>query len=272
MEVGLPTSVAERLSARQRYGARAALFALAVVLVTVPFGLLLEQVTDHGELVRWDSALARWLNSRVHHRPVVVDALQVVSFLGQPIFLALVIGGPVIWLARRRRWHLAAYLLVTSLVGGTVDSAVKVLVGRPRPVVEDPVATARGMSFPSGHSMSSTVCYGALLLVFAPLLNRRHRMTALAATVALVLAIGFSRLALGVHFLTDVVGGYVLGGAWLVASTAAFEIWRDERGLHPTTALVEGVEPEEVVDLLDGDPGPGGPGSDAENHPVGSGG
>jgi undecaprenyl-diphosphatase len=61
----------------------------------------------------------------------------------------------------------------------------------------------------------------------------------------LVLAIGISRLALGLHFVSDVLAGYVLGIAWLAASVAAFEIWRQDRGLRPTRPLEERVEPEE---------------------------
>jgi undecaprenyl-diphosphatase len=72
----------------------------------------------------------------------------------------------------------------------------------------------------------------------------------LAGAVLLVAAICFSRLALGVHFITDVVGGVVLGLAWLAASTAAFSIWRVERG-RPPVQVKEGVEPE-AADLVEG--------------------
>jgi undecaprenyl-diphosphatase len=67
--------------------------------------------------------------------------------------------------------------------------------------------------------------------------------------VVLVLAIGFSRLALGVHYISDVVGGYVLGLAWLAASTAAFSTWRVERG-KPPVDVGEGLEPEAAEDLV----------------------
>jgi undecaprenyl-diphosphatase len=63
-------------------------------------------------------------------------------------------------------------------------------------------------------------------------------------TASLVLAIGASRLLLGVHFLSDVLAGFVLGLAWLIGATAAFEIWRVERGRPRTHPLEEGVEPE----------------------------
>ena len=146
------------------------------------------------------------------------------------------VGWPSTWWSRRCR-------------GGLVDSAVKILVDRPRPEVDHPVHTAFGKSFPSGHSMSSTICYGALLLVFLAVLHRRWRPPAIAATVLLVLAIGSSRLLLGVHFLSDVLGGYALGLAWLVGATALFEVWRVEEGRRPSAPLEEGVEPEAAAAL-----------------------
>jgi undecaprenyl-diphosphatase len=115
--------------------------------------------------------------------------------------------------------------------------------------VDHPIATAMGKSFPSGHAMSSTITYGAVFLALVPALSPRGRRVALAVTIALVLAIGCSRLLLGVHFLSDVIGGYVLGLAWLAASTAAFEVWRTERGEPAAEPLTEGVEPEAGADL-----------------------
>ena len=98
--------------------------------------------------------------------------------------------------------------------------------------------------------MAATVCYGALFLVFVPLLAPAWRRVVLGLYFVLVLAIGLSRLALGLHYVSDVVGGYVLGLAWLAASVAAFEIWRQERGRRKTKPLEEGVEPEESRDLV----------------------
>jgi len=145
------------------------------------------------------------------------------------------------------------FIVVTALAGSLLDTVVKVAVDRPRPFLVDPVASARGKSFPSGHAMSSTVVYGSVLLAFLPSVARRWRWLVIGATATLVVAIGFTRLALGVHFLSDVVGGIVLGLAWLAMSTAAFSIWRVERGRRPVRP-VEGLEPEAAPDL----PGPNG--------------
>lgn len=249
MKALLPDAVRRRFDPAGRYGLRVTLFAIAVILVAVPFGFLLEQVLGHGPMLRYDKGLAdtahRWV---LHGGRPAVDVLLVISWLGRPPLLALLVTVAAVYCLRRGRRRLAIYLAVTAIVGGLVDSVVKILVNRPRPELQNPVAHAFGKSFPSGHAMSSTVVYGALLLVFLPAFPRRARPWAIGGTVGLVLVIASSRIALGVHFLSDVLGGIVLGAAWLAASTAAFTIWRTERGRRPKP-VTEGVEPEAGRDL-----------------------
>ena len=246
MQHGLPESIATKLGPLGRYELRIVLYAIALALVGIPFGFLLHQVTTDGPLTALDDSAARWLHVRVQGEDGAIAFLQFVSFLGKPIFLLFAIGIPGAWILYHGGRKLAIFLAVTCLGGGLVDTIVKVVVGRPRPVVEQPIVEAFGNSFPSGHSMASVVCYGALLLVFMPLMSNRVRNLAIGAYALLVIAIGFSRLMLGVHFISDVLGGYVLGVAWLAASVAAFEIWREERGKRHTHLTDEGVEPEEA--------------------------
>ncbi|MGH9177308.1 MAG: phosphatase PAP2 family protein [Acidimicrobiales bacterium] len=229
---------------------RLTLFAAAVVLVAVPFGLLLDQVVRDGPLTDVDTWAANHVHDWVRRSPGLVDLLQVVTFAGSPVFLTLAAGVVVVHTLRRRLWRLAVFVVATSLAGGLIDTAVKEAVDRERPSLDAPVATARGKSFPSGHAMSSTVVYGALLLTMLPAVPRHRRRPLLLATVALVAVIGATRLALGVHYITDVLGGFVLGLAWLAAATAAFSTWRVERGRPPVEEpAVEGVEPEAASDL-----------------------
>jgi len=198
-------------------------------------------------MVKVDTWAANTLHGYVRGSDALVSLLQVISFTGKPIFFVIVCVPLGVVLLRRGQPKLVLFLATTVIVGGLVDTWVKLAVNRDRPSLEDPVATAFGKSFPSGHSMMSLVTYGALLLIFVPVI-RRQRL-AIAVVAAWVLAIGVSRLALGVHFISDVAGGFVLGAAWLALSTAAFEIWRVDRGQQPTKPLEEGVEPEAEPDL-----------------------
>jgi membrane-associated phospholipid phosphatase len=232
-----------------RYERRSVLLAGALLLVGIPFGLLVHQVVEDGPLTSLDERSARWLHERVADHDVVVPLMRAVTWLGSSAFLVVVMGIAALWLLRRGQRRLALFVVVVALGGGAVSSLVKLAVGRPRPVLDEPLATAFGKSFPSGHSMSSLVCFGALLVVFLPFVARRWRRLAVVGTGLLVLAIGLSRLVLGVHYLSDVLGGYVLGGAWLAGSVALFETWREERGRAPTAPLTEGIEPEVAAEV-----------------------
>ena len=161
-----------------------------------------------------------WLVERVHEalrdHPAVVDVLRVVTALGKPQALATSSIVVAALLLLRRHPRAAAFVLVAVLGSGAVNVGMKDVVGRARPVLADPVASASGASFPSGHAMTSAAAYG-VLVVLAPA-SRRRPVLVIAAV--LVLAIGLTRIALGVHWPTDVVGGWVFGLAWLAACAA----------------------------------------------------
>jgi len=243
MKAGLPGFLSHRFDPAGRYGLRVTLFAIAALLVMVPFSYLLVQVTSEGPLTETDTAVAEALHESVRGSPTLIAVSHVVSFIGSPVWFYVIVGASAWWFWRRNDRRIAIFLVVTSLAGGAVDTVVKVLVNRPRPEVEDPITHAFGKSFPSGHAMSSTVVYGALLLAFIPFISKRVRPWAIAGYVVLVVLVSASRLSLGVHFVSDVVGGVVLGAAWLAIAVAAFSIWRREIG-KPPVDVMEGVEPE----------------------------
>lgn len=244
MRRGLPSSVLRRTDPVERYGLRLTLAVIAIVLVAVPFSYLLFQVLLEGPLTRVDGDVANRLNDAVRGHDLVITTLETISWLGRPPILILVTVASVIYTWRHGAHRLTLFLIATTIGGAVMSTAIKLLVNRPRPAVDHPIVTALGKSFPSGHALSSSVVYGAVLLTFLPVLDGRVRHAVVGATVSLVLAIGASRVLLGVHFMSDVAGGYVLGLAWLAAATAIFEIWRVERGRRPSHPLDEGVEPE----------------------------
>jgi undecaprenyl-diphosphatase len=235
-------------ASRTRFGARAVLAFLSLALVAVPFSLLLFLVEDRWRpLLRVDGGARDSLHEFAVEHEWFVTAMKTVSFFGSsriyvPLFTAI-----VVWLALRRLPRLALFVAATMLGSWALNATVKVLVDRARPVLPDPVAHAGGMSFPSGHAQSAFVAASVLLLVFLPVLHGR-RPVALAGAVVWVLLVGFSRVALGVHFVSDVLAAYVLGAAWVGLMTAAFGAWRRERGLPPVE-LSEGLEPEHAQRL-----------------------
>ena len=243
MNKGLPDWAQRRLDPTQRYGLRLTLLGLAAVLVAVPFSFLLLQVIDSGPLTEIDRDIAQAVYDVTHDSPILIGISHVLSFLGVPPWFYLTIGGSAYWFYKKGFWRVALFMVATPLIGGVISSAVKILVDRPRPVFDDPIHEAFGKSFPSGHAMSATVGYGTMLIAFLPFIPRKWRPRAIAGYVVLVLLIAASRLGLGVHFLSDVLGGIVLGAAWLSVSVALFRLWRREQR-KPTRDVIEGAEPE----------------------------
>jgi undecaprenyl-diphosphatase len=219
--------------------AAAALFAALRVLVRL-------QSADH-------SAAAN-LNHLIAGHKMLVTAVKTITWLGSDGVLWTVIGAAVIVLAIRRQWRLAAYLLVTGAGALVLDPVLKSLVGRLRPVVAHPIAYGTGDSFPSGHALGSIVCYGAILLVFLPAARGRWRPTLITAIGALVALIGISRILLGVHYLSDVVGAWALGITWLGLTAFAFELTRSAAGQPVTNPVTEGLAPEARADLTPAQP------------------
>jgi undecaprenyl-diphosphatase len=219
--------------------AAAAVFAVLLILVRLQW-LPLESV-DHGA--------AASLNRLVAGDHALVTVVEAVTLLGSTAVLSVVVGAAAVGLALRQRWRLAFYLVVTGAGALVLDSVIKSLVGRLRPVVAHPIAYGAGNSFPSGHSLDSIVCYGAVLLVFLPAARDRWRPAFIAVVATLVGLIGISRVLLGVHYLSDVLGGWALGIAWLGATALAFELARRSAGQPVTEPLTEGLEPEARADL-----------------------
>lgn len=237
-----------RLDPEARLGLRLTLSLLAVGLVVVPFLLLVLLIEDNWSPLRHlDRGAARALNNAVWNHPAVVDVLKAVSTVFGPTTFRIVALLLAMALMARRRYRLALFVVAAVGGGSLLDGAAKLATGRHRPVLDHPVAHAPGLSFPSGHALGSLVGVGALLLVLMPAMHRRARVAATLGGAVIVLAVGFSRVALGVHYASDVIGGWTLGAAWLLMVTAAFTTWRRETG-RPVD-ISRGIEPEAAPDL-----------------------
>src|ERR1035438_10030427 len=221
-------------------------FTILLILVRLQWAPL--ESVDHGGAAR--------LNRLVAGHSTLVTAVKAVTWLGSDGVLWTVVGAAAIVLALRKRWRLALYLLITGAGAIVLDPVLKSLVGRLRPVVAHPIAHGTGDSFPSGHSLGSIVCYGAILLVFLPAARGRWRTAFITVIAALVALIGISRILLGVHYLSDVIGAWAIGITWLGITAFAFELTRQAAGQPVTDPLTEGLEPEARADLKPTQPEP----------------
>ncbi|NMM22362.1 MAG: phosphatase PAP2 family protein [Phycicoccus sp.] len=229
-----------------QFGARAVLAAISLALVAIPGALTLLLVEDKwAPLLRADNGARDRLHDFAVTHTGFVGAMQLISDSGSAVAWQIVLAIVVVWLLWCRLPRLALFVVTTTAGSSLLNTVVKAAVHRLRPVLTDPVAQASGSSFPSGHAQAAIVGYAVLLLVFLPILHGVWRKVAATFAVLMILAIGFSRVALGVHYVSDVLGGYVLGAAWVAAMAALFNAMRVDRG-HRAAAVGEGLEPEET--------------------------
>lgn len=233
----MSTRTGDRVSGELRGVAAAA--CLTCLLI---FGVLALLVTiEWRPLLRLDRSVALDLNDVVVEQGWLADSLNLATDVFAPWVFRVAVLVVAIVLLRRGWSRLALWVLVTVWGGGLLVVLVKSLTDRPRPVVPETVSTAAGSSFPSGHALGAAVGCAALLAVAWPVLSRPARAIATAAAVTLALLVPFTRVALGVHFTSDVVGGVALGLAWLAGTAAVLQPWR-----RPDTAPADDESPTEL--------------------------
>ena len=247
---GAPSLTAPERERIPALGLRSALALLAVVVGLFPFLVLWRVVVDRWPpLARLDGSVADVLNDAVRDDPALVEALRAVTDLGGTPTAAVVMGGATVLLAMRRRWRPAMFLAVTGIGLLILIPLTKALIDRARPVVDVAVvAPPENASFPSGHSMASLVVWVSIVLVARPHLPRPAHPFVWSGVAVVVAAVGFTRLALGVHFVSDVLAGWALGAAWVGASATVFWIWQRSSGRDPDVVDPVG----EAADRTDG--------------------
>lgn len=221
--------------------------AAGLLLVAVPGILIVLAVAARWTpLMRWDTDVVEAAHRAALASGWLRASAAAVTHLGDTVTRALITVIGVGLLLRRRSFRSAAFLGTVVPLGALVVTLTKLAVGRARPALPEPIAHAGGASFPSGHAMGSTVLYGALLLIVLPFLSPRLRWLGCSLTAAVVVAVGVSRVVLGVHYPSDVLGGWLFGLAWLCLATLLFNRWRVEVGepALPDPSL-PGVEPED---------------------------
>lgn len=190
------------------------------------FGGVTEGVVHNDPLARFDLTLADLMHARTTHLGYAV--FNAISLAGSPAVMAALALAVTVILAVRHRWIIMGGWIAAFAGAGVLNSALKRTIARPRPSFGAAFLHGESFSFPSGHAMGSLVAYGMLtyFLVTFWTHNRRWQVPLVIAATMFVIAIGFSRLYLGVHYFSDVVGGYAAGIVWLAACISGVEIAR----------------------------------------------
>jgi len=213
----------------QRFGVRAVVvFAIAIVFAILFVLLMIAVSRSSPEVLRADQRTAIRLHRLALRHPIFTHVMRIISDSGSTLAWWIILSVLTITLLLRRLPRLALFVVVTGIGSSILNGLIKAAVSRARPALDDPVAVAAGKSFPSGHSQSAIVGYGILVVILLPLLPAVWQRIALCFAVIMVLLIGFSRIALGVHYLSDVLGAYLIGSVWLLGMVVAFRTWRRE--------------------------------------------
>jgi undecaprenyl-diphosphatase len=209
----------------------------AGALLTAIFALLAAAV-GAGITRHLDERVLRWLADRRVHW--LDEAMSHVTTLGDGIVVTMLVFvvSVFLWLT----WHRwSVYLLLVGVLGGqVVNNILKLVFNRARPEVMEWAAEVRTLSFPSGHAMSAIMAYGTVAYLVGRLEpTPRLRRATWAMAAAIILGIGFSRIYLGVHYPSDVLGGFIAGLAWLAFVAASMEAIRFFAPRRPQTAREE---------------------------------
>lgn len=216
-------------------GARAALTAAALFVPSLL--LLLLVALEWRPLLSLDGDIARTTHRWAVDESAITRVSRILTdWVWDPWTMRALCAVAVIWLALRGAWWLALWLTGTCAVGSALQQGLKAAVDRPRPVWPDPVDSAHYAAFPSGHAMTAVVVCGLLLWVLhlhgvRPAVWR----TCLTLAVVSVVGVGATRIWLGVHWPSDVVGGSLLGALMVALAIATYAYWPGRRhGTNPS--------------------------------------
>jgi membrane-associated phospholipid phosphatase len=226
-----------------RYGDYLPVFVVLLLGITaaglagnVFLDLIEHAIADSPELGGTDARAHAWARSL--HTAGATSFFLAMTIIGTPVGLGMLVLIVTAVLVAKHRWRWASYLVFTTGVGGLLNKALKLLFARERPELAEALRNASGYSFPSGHAMGATVVFGALCyLAFRGLPKWRPRGAALAFGTAMVVAISFSRVYLGVHWMSDIAAGVAAGVIWLATTTVAYETSRRIRLVRSLRAV-----------------------------------
>jgi membrane-associated phospholipid phosphatase len=184
---------------------------------------LAEEILEKDPIVLFDKTLAATIMGTSD--PAAVKVFGVITVLGNPLILAAIAGVVGLFLSFHGRWVLLSSWLVSAGGGALGSLKLKTIFERPRPEAMFPhVPDVAGWAFPSGHAMNSVIVCGMLTYFLSREFSRLGAKAGVLIALEMVLAIGFSRIYLGVHYLSDVLAGYAAGFFWLALCISALEM------------------------------------------------
>jgi membrane-associated phospholipid phosphatase len=203
------------------------LIIIAILVAGMVFASLAEDLVNKETLSTLDPFFGTWL---ISHTTIPGDhVFAIVTFFGNAFVISAGTGLIGFWFARQRNRE-KLILLFSAVAGGALlNLLLKNIFQRTRPAIPGAYMVDTGFSFPSGHTMISLVFYGMVAyLALSSVKNNKWKALIITGALVICVLIGFSRLYLGVHFLTDVLAGWAAGGLWL-AFCILWDLWQQNR-------------------------------------------
>jgi membrane-associated phospholipid phosphatase len=188
-----------------------------------------------------DHQIAGWFHA--HLSQALVHILRALSEPGAAEWIGVVLFVAVILLVWKRAWPALAAIIIAVPGGMLLNELLKLAVHRHRPFLDGWFVDWSGYSFASGHTVGATLLYGQLLLFVLPVIkSKRRQKMAIVFAAMLVMLVGFSRIALGAHYLSDVIAAIVLGSLWLIICTLLLRPMR-RWAVVPAVSMIEEPRP-----------------------------
>ena len=205
-----------------------------IILTCWAFSDIAEDFSRTGWLATMDAGAASALHQYVS--PNLTRLVRALTFFGSVGFVTAVTMCITVVLAWRRAFYQLLMFIFAMLGGSMLNIFLKHLFHRQRPVLEDPLVTLSRYGFPSGHTMGTTIMCGCLAIFAARRIrDKRHRIWPFVIAAIWVAIIGATRIYLGAHYFSDVIGACSAGVAWLTFCWTAVETlrrWRLRHGLR----------------------------------------
>lgn len=210
----------QRLDPKASTGLALTLALIAVVVVGVVFGVLVAMIRHDSGIVRWDQAATRWAAS--HGTAGSLQVIGWITWAGSTIGVVLVSIAAIVYaMLRWRRWSVVLFMVLVVAGQFALSNLIKVAVERIRPDAP-PLHVLSGPSFPSGHATAAAATWMAVALVLGRGASPRRRVVLAGAAAAIAAAVACTRVFLGAHWTSDVVGGLLLGWTWFGVCAVAF--------------------------------------------------
>lgn len=217
--------VKSRLSPEGYLGLNLTIGALLLIGATWLFGAVAEDVVTGEPLTVWDIRFSAWLHA--HAVRPLTTVLLFVTNLHSTLGVAIITIGVSLFLIRRRQRYWLLALLLSVFGGMLLNVLLKNAFHRARPQFADPILTLTSYGFPSGHTMMATTLYGVLCaFIVSNVVSWPMRLLTISGAIFLILLVGFSRIYLGVHYLSDVLGAMAEGLAWLALCLTTVDTMR----------------------------------------------